>query len=117
MFRSNVTAIRNFALILGSAIVLFFSNILIAQDDPRFDNAVGVLPPEAFTQPPPPAEKITITTDDGFDNFFLGLDFAEPHMSSNPMNPLEYFNAWNTNGTHYTYDGHDWETQSPPFPG
>jgi hypothetical protein len=31
---------------------------------------------------------VTITTPDGYDNFFLGTDFAEPHVSLNPKNPL-----------------------------
>lgn len=117
MNKPFVTVLRGIVILMGLSLVILSTTSLTAQDKPQFDNAVGVLPPEAFTQPPPPSKIETVTTDDGFDNFFLGLDFAEPHMSSNPMNPLEYFNAWNTNNSHYTYDGHDWETQAPPFPG
>ncbi|RMH75915.1 MAG: T9SS C-terminal target domain-containing protein [Calditrichaeota bacterium] len=84
-----------------------------AQDDPRYDNVVGLTPPP--TTSPRPVE--VITSPEGFDNFDLGVDFAEPHMSVNPQAPTEFFNAWNTNSAHYTYDGHDWFTITPPFPG
>lgn len=56
-----------------------------------------------------------ITTADGFDNFNLGTDFAEPHMAQNPNDPLQYFNAFNTNGTWRTSDGHDWTHSFPSF--
>jgi hypothetical protein len=88
---------------------------LKAQDDPLYDNTVGILPPEAFVPRPGPLSIEVITTPDGFDNFDLGVDFAEPHLSSNPQNPLWFFNAWNTNATHFSFDGHDWTAQSPSF--
>ena len=56
-----------------------------------------------------------VITIDGFDNYNIGVDFAEPHMSSNPNDPLEYFNAFNINGAHRTYDGHDWLASTPSF--
>jgi hypothetical protein len=55
------------------------------------------------------------TDEDGFDNFFLGVNFAEGHISSNPRNPLQYFCAYNTNGTHYTMNGLDWYVNNPNF--
>jgi len=61
------------------------------------------------------SELDVITTPDGYDNFNLGTDFAEPHISQNPNNPLQYFNAFNINGTWRTSDGHDWTHSSPPF--
>jgi photosystem II stability/assembly factor-like uncharacterized protein len=76
-----------------------------------------VIPHEAFLPRSSVPVFEMVTSDDGFDNFFMGVDFAEPHMSSNPLNPLEFFNAWNINGAHYTYDGHDWQAQIPPFFG
>lgn len=104
------------AAVIGMMLLVAF-NPLSAQQTAQFDNTLGLKPPE--TRPPFPGlrEFITITDDDGFDNFFLGIDFAEPHISSNPSSPLEYFNAWNTNGTHYTYDGHDWTTSTGNFGG
>jgi photosystem II stability/assembly factor-like uncharacterized protein len=88
----------------------------VAQDDPRFDNAIGVLPPEAFLPRATPPVLTVITSADGYDNFDLGVDFAEPHMASNPLDPLQYFNAFNTNGTHHTENGHDWASHDPVFP-
>ena len=61
------------------------------------------------------SELDVITTLDGFDNFNLGTDFAEPHMTQNPNDPLQYFNAFNTNGAWRTSDGHDWTHSFPPF--
>ena len=51
----------------------------------------------------------------GFDNFFLGTDFAEAHISENPMKPGEYFIAFNTNNTYYTLNGYNWQTNNPNF--
>jgi len=63
---------------------------------------------------PKPAFMI-VTNSVGFENFFLGVDFAEPHMSVNPQNPLWYFTAFNTNATHYTLNGANWLTNNPVF--
>jgi len=56
-----------------------------------------------------------ITSPDGYDNFNLGTDFAEPHMSVNPRNPLWFFNAFNTNSAHGTLNGMDWYNVVPNF--
>jgi photosystem II stability/assembly factor-like uncharacterized protein len=95
---------------------LLLPSVSLTQGDPNRDGQLDVLPPEAFQQRGIPAELTVITDEQGFDNFDLGVDFAEPHMSSNPLNPLQYFNAFNTNGTHHTEDGHDWTTNNPAFP-
>jgi hypothetical protein len=57
-----------------------------------------------------------VTSTDGYDNFFLGVDFAEPHISSNPLNPLHLFTAYNTNATHLSINGFDWSMNNPGFP-
>jgi hypothetical protein len=51
-----------------------------------------------------------------YDNFDLGVDFAEGHISSNPRNPTQYFSAFNINGTHYSMNGYDWFVNNPSFP-
>ena len=51
-----------------------------------------------------------------YDNFNLGNDFAECHISANPMNPLQFFTAYNINGTHHTEDGYNWSINTPSFP-
>jgi len=56
-----------------------------------------------------------VITINGFDDFNLGVDFAEPHVSQNPLNPLQYFGAYNINGAWRTYDGHNWTSSSPNF--
>jgi hypothetical protein len=58
-----------------------------------------------------------VITVNGFDDFNLGVSFAEPHVSQNPLNPLEYFGAYNINAGWRTGDGHNWTGFSPPFPG
>src|SRR5262245_55203621 len=93
--------------------ILCATSPLLAQDDGRQDNALGVLPPEAFQPRITPPVITVITSPDGYDNFDLGTDFAEPHATTNPLNPLQFFNAFNTNGTHHTQNGHDWTANNP----
>ncbi len=57
-----------------------------------------------------------VTSSDGYDNFYLGVDFAEPHISSHPSQPLKFFTAYNTNATHYTLNGLDWFINNPVLP-
>jgi photosystem II stability/assembly factor-like uncharacterized protein len=94
--------------------LFWLTTINYAQDNPNVDNTVHLIP---YPSVPPnsPAGRDIITSGEGFDNFYLGVDFAEPHMSANPNVPTEYFNAFNTNATHYTYDGLEWFFQSPNF--
>jgi hypothetical protein len=62
-----------------------------------------------------------IITSDGYDNYFLGNDFAEGHVSTNPLNPLQIFTAFNNVsntvaiGTYYTINASNWYTNNPLF--
>ena len=56
-----------------------------------------------------------VITINGFDDFNLGVDFAEPHVTQNPLNPLQYFGAYNINGAWNTSDGHNWTHTAPGF--
>ncbi len=47
----------------------------------------------------------TVVTIDGWDNFKMGTDFAEGHISENPLSAPEYFNCFNTTAAHHTEDG------------
>ncbi|MCW9098596.1 MAG: T9SS type A sorting domain-containing protein [Ignavibacteriaceae bacterium] len=94
--------------------VLFFCGMNYPQDDPNVDNTFHLIR-QPSVLPNSPLGREIITSDEGFDNFYLGVDFAEPHISANPNNPTEYFNAFNTNATHYTYDGVEWFFQVPAF--
>lgn len=106
----NTTSLLKFSLVL----IIFFTVSINPQLDPNVDNIIHLSPstPEPVTQP---FGRQIITSEEGFDNFYLGVDFAEPHISANPNNPTEYFNAFNTNSTHYTYDGIEWFFQIPNF--
>lgn len=91
----------------------FISNFVFGQfDDPNIDRVMLENMESAIINPP---ELAVITTSDGYDNFNLGVNLAEPHLSSNPLNPLQYFVAYNTNGTYYTLNGFSWSTNNPAF--
>ena len=56
-----------------------------------------------------------VITVNGYDDFNLGVDYAEAHVTQNPLNPVQYFGAYNINGAWRTGDGHNWLHSSPPF--
>lgn len=91
---------------------LFCSGHIIAQgDNPLVDAVPNVWVPANYHSD---SEEDVITIN-GYDDFNLGIDFAEPHLSQNPLNPLQYFGAYNTNGAWRTSDGHNWTSSSPNF--
>ncbi len=93
--------------------LVFFSVRSYSQyDDPNVDHIPQELLDNYSYQPPMLS---VVTASDGFDNFDLGVDFGEPHITTNPLNPLQYFVAYNTNGTHYTLNGFDWVINNPNF--
>jgi hypothetical protein len=99
-------------LLILSFTVLFLPSSLYSQgENPNIDQVT----PQMIQSFVPHVMETDVITVEGFDNFNLGVDFAEPHMSVNPTNPLQYFNAFNTNETHRTYDGHDWVFSEPSF--
>jgi PKD repeat protein len=64
----------------------------------------------------------TVITIDDYDNFKLGVDFAECSIANNPMNPLQYYAVWNSTGTaggkgYYTNDGYTWTASNPSWTG
>jgi len=104
-----------FSLLTASFLVIVFG-ITFAQngDDPYLDQ----MPKSMRNLSPVQHRQILapVTSTDGYDNFFLGVDFAEPHISSNPLNPLQFFSAYNTNATHLSLNGFDWTANNPGFP-
>ncbi len=67
-------------------------------------------------------ESLVVVTIDDYDNFFLGTDYAETHVSGNPANPLQYFGAWNASGTsgaagYKTSNSYDWTSSNPNWGG
>ncbi|MBK8981850.1 MAG: T9SS type A sorting domain-containing protein [Ignavibacteria bacterium] len=96
------------------AISLIASGYNMIGDDPNLDQA-----PRQYwdhVSGSMPGEIAVITDNAGFDNFDLGIDFAEAHISSSPKNPNWYFLAYNTNATYYTLNGLDWQRNNPLFP-
>jgi len=88
------------------------------QENREFDNILGMVPPQGFVPRLPPPGLEVITSSDGFDNFDIGVDFAEPHMSIHPTNPAWFFSAYNVISNygatpHYTLNGHDWSSVNP----
>ncbi len=91
---------------------LVAGQLAVAQDNPNLDT-----PPMRmeFGPTPSPASIRVITTPDGFDNFDLGTTNAEPHISTNPLNPLWFFTAFNTNSAFRSTDGMNWTASTPNF--
>ena len=81
-------------------------------DNPNLDQVPRSILEQAKNPQRMAAQVITINN---YDNFYLGNDFAEGHNSVNPQEPTEFFNAWNTDGAHYTVNGHDWLGSQPSW--
>ena len=94
----------------------FFSSYLLnAQiDDPLTDHVPIEYIKYLSTQPIEGQEAV-ITDAQGYDNFNLGVAFAEPHLVQNPRNPLQYFASFNTNTAYRTNDAFNWLTNMPSF--
>lgn len=107
------SATRSFRSLLFIGAVLFLHNIIIYSqvDNPLYDRT----PVGYYQEMNPQFIDIVITDAEGFDDFNLGVNFAEPHVSQNPNNPLQYFGAFNTNGAWRTFNGHDWIASAPNF--
>lgn len=102
-----------FFLVIGVLSIGLKDQYNTSDDDPNQDHA-----PSKYweTVADNPVEPMAIVTDDaGYDNFDLGVDFAEPHITTNPRNPTQFFTAFNTNGTHLTMNGIDWFANNPNF--
>ena len=116
-------ALKIFTAVFLVAITVLIANSIFSQsnkywDDPNLDRIPQHLLQQSRNQSgysPTGTNSVINTGADGYDNFFLGTDFAEPHMSVNPNNPLQYFAAFNTNATYYTMNGLDWFRNNPVF--
>ena len=64
-------------------------------------------------------EDLDIITDaNGFDNFEIGVDFAEQMLVSNPRNPLNMQFGVNSSAgqnAYYTTDGYNWTSSNPSY--
>ena len=91
---------------------LIISGSLFAQGD---NPLVDAIPSEWIPNVTHTDSEEDVITINGFDDFNLGVDFAEPHVSQNPLNPIQYFGAYNINGAWRTLDGHLWISSAPNF--
>jgi hypothetical protein len=111
--RTLLKQFLSFPLLLTFAVLSLTSAVIAQGDNPRVD----ALPLEWIQNINYSDAGEDVITVNGFDDFNLGVDFAEPHVSQNPLNPQQYFGAYNINGAWRTGDGHNWTGFSPPFPG
>jgi PKD repeat protein len=75
-----------------------------------------------YKAPEGDAAAATVVTIGDYDNFKLGVDFAECSITTNPLNPLEMYAVWNTTGTaggkgYRTTNGYDWAVSNPSWTG
>ncbi len=75
-----------------------------------------------YKAPQGDASQASVITIGDYDNFKLGVDFAECSIASNPLNPLEMYAVWNTTGTsggkgYRTTNGFDWTSANPSWTG
>lgn len=100
-------------------IIFIFSNFSKAQlaDNPESDlpTSIAIQPSNMFISPAGVlSNPVTVN---GYDNFFLGTDFGEPYIATNPRDPLNSICAFNTNNYYYTLNGFDWTKINVSFPG
>ncbi|MBU2652182.1 MAG: PKD domain-containing protein, partial [Bacteroidetes bacterium] len=86
----------------------------ISQDNPNLDQIPYPFLPGKIIEESRESMVITI---DGYDNFYLGTDFAESSITEDPNNPQRYFTVFNIDNPHYTDNGHDWQISSPAWGG
>jgi hypothetical protein len=76
------------------------------QDNPNLDQVPQYLRESASSRNVVP--RSSVITIGNWDNFSLGVDFAENNMAEHPDNPAWYFTAYNLNAPHNTQNGLDW---------
>ena len=104
-------SVLSLPLLILSAFFIFSGSLIAQGDNPLIDAVPSEWIPNVIHED---SEEDVITVD-GYDDFNLGVDFAEPHVTQNPLNPLQYFGAYNINGAWRTHDGQDWISSSPGF--
>ncbi len=100
----------------GSAVIFIIAISTITLYSQSGDFKSVVTPPPSFNPSPNGTRSLDVTAN-GFDNFYLGIDFGEPYIANNPRDPLNNFCAFNINSLYYTVDGVNWIRNTPQFPG
>ena len=94
-----------------SVIIIFSGSIFAQGDNPLID----AVPRDQLQNVHYSDSEFDVITVNGYDDFNLGVDYAEAHVTQNPLNPVQYFGAYNINGAWRTGDGYSWLHSSPPF--
>ncbi len=96
-----------------------FSNInsqhLEQPDYSKFESRV--FPPSNYSFSPLNTESNVVTSEEGYDNFYLGVDFGEPYIATNPNDFRNSATAYNINNYYVTTNGIDWVKKGVSFPG
>lgn len=82
-------------------------------DNPNLDQIPQYLRERASVVSDAPLS--SVVTINNWDNFSLGVDFAENNIAENPDQPVWYFTAYNTNAPHNTENGIDWFVHTANF--
>jgi PKD repeat protein len=77
---------------------------------------------KGFVAPVNDQVEATVVTIGDYDNFKLGVDFAECSIATNPLNPLQFYAVWNASGSaggkgYYSNDGYTWTAGNPSWTG
>ncbi len=94
-------------------IFLFFTAAVYSQMSEQ--QSIAIQPPFLNVSPNGTESQVVITN--GFDNIFLGTDFGEPYIATNPRDVLNSICAFNINNLYYTLDGYNWVKNNPIFTG
>jgi hypothetical protein len=105
---------KTFLAIIATLLLTAGSAISQIPDYSDFKSIVKVPGNYSFS---PAGVNSTISTINGFDNFYLGTDFGEPYIATNPNDPKNSVCAFNMNSIYYTLDGVNWTKTSASFPG
>lgn len=106
----------NSKIIFSSALILLalmsFQSVFGQEE---YDNPTRDQVPKSYLERAnisPRSPSVAITVND-YDNFYLGIDLAEGHISANTEEVAEYFTAFNVSAAHYTNDGYNWLDTQP----
>ncbi|MFZ1705904.1 MAG: sialidase family protein, partial [Saprospiraceae bacterium] len=94
------------------ALLFYVTNIFS-----QFDEKPSIVIHPPFLSVSPIGVRSNPVEINGYDNIFLGIDFGEAYITTNPRDPLNSICAFNTNGLYYTIDGFNWIRNTPQFPG
>lgn len=93
-------------------LIFLFAYSIYSQDDRQ-----SIAYPPPFLNVTPNGSTSSAEIINGFDNIFLGVDFGEPYIATNPRDPVNSVCAFNINNLYYTIDGYNWIKNVPSFGG